>query len=290
MGSGNSRLNATEGGGVLPPKVRSTLLNRFEEFRKRRNGGAGTISKKQLLKDAEETEDEHSQISHESETEDNKVLVLKETQPIKEETVVQVIATEKLSRVVPMPNPECEIEEQKDQVNQNTDSNKGKTEQVTDPNMVIIEHVNECIDQGVIIIDPKQGKLILVDEKVEAEVKTEVVHVDVKAEAEFKTGEGKIAEQAETEVKTEEGKIAEPVEEPRQEIKEEVGEKSDDDSDDDDEEDGEFGRFLCPGSPSFRIYYIEAEKRKDQEECEYCWINLLFFIIINDFFYQHNNQ
>lgn len=201
MGIGNSKSNAAEGE-RLPPKIRPMLVSRFEEFRKRRNGET-TLSKKNLLNE----EDDNSQSSHRTETED-KVSSSKEIEPPKEETVERVITAEKLSRVVPVPNSECENVEE------------------THPNKVKIEQVNKNMD-------PNQDILNHAVEMAEAEL----------------------------------------VEETKEEKEQEVGAKGDDhheDSDDEDESE-EVGRFLCPGSPSFRIYCNEAEKR-NEEECEY-WKN-----------------
>ncbi|TKY60552.1 gelsolin-related protein of 125 kDa [Spatholobus suberectus] len=204
MGIGNSRLNAAEGD-VVPAKIRPMLVGRFEEFKKRRNE-EGTLSKKKLLKDADE-EDDNSQSSRLTEREDNKVPSPKEIQPLKEETVVRaIITTEKLSRVVPMPNSECKIV-------QENHPNKGNIQQVNKD------------------MDPNQDK---------------------------------VNQMAEAEVKTEEGNTVEPVEEPKREKEQEVGAKGDGDSDDEDDSE-EDGRFLRPGSPSFRIYCIEAEKRNEEE-------------------------
>ncbi|XP_027343158.1 uncharacterized protein LOC113855728 [Abrus precatorius] len=190
MGVGNSRLNGGDG----EAKIRPMLVGKFEEFRKSRNAET-TLSKKELLKNADQ-EDGNSQSSRESEIED-KVSSLKETQPPKDETFVRSTTAEKLSRVVPMPNPEREIEE-----------GNG-------------EKVEKDIDQN-------QDKVIHVIQIVEAEVKTE---------------EGK--------------RTTEPVEEAKQE---------NDDRDDDDDDSHELNRVICPGSPSFRIYCIEAEKG-NEEDC-----------------------
>ncbi|KAJ1411876.1 hypothetical protein SESBI_20935 [Sesbania bispinosa] len=107
MGGGNSRLNGPEGE-VEPSKIRTTLIGKFEEFKKRKNGEP-TLSKKQLLTDAAEEEDVNSLTSHETETQDKDKVLPKEVEPTnKEESFVRVITTEKLSRVVPMPNSESE--------------------------------------------------------------------------------------------------------------------------------------------------------------------------------------
>ncbi|XP_061360896.1 uncharacterized protein LOC133304850 [Gastrolobium bilobum] len=138
MGSNNSRLNGTSGGGaeVFPARIRPLLRRRIEELRNRKN--VDTLSKQQLLKDESS--------SHENETED------------KVETVVQVVAVEKLSKVVPLPVSE--------------------------------EQSNELDDND---------------------------HDD------------------------------------------------ENDDDDDDADDNETGRLIGDGSPSFRIYCIEANKRKEEQ-------------------------
>ncbi|KAG4998844.1 hypothetical protein JHK87_019916 [Glycine soja] len=98
------------------------LVSRYEEFRKRRNRET-TLSKKNLLNE----KDDNSQSSHRTETED-KVSSSKEIEPPKEETVERVITAEKMSRVVPIPNSECENVEE------------------THPNKVKIEQVNKNMD------------------------------------------------------------------------------------------------------------------------------------------------
>lgn len=208
MGIGNSKSNAVEGEG-LPAKIRPMLVSRYEEFRKRRNRET-TLSKKNLLNE----KDDNSQSSHRTE-EENKVSSSKEIEPPKEETVERVITAEKLSRVVPVPNSECENVEE------------------THPN-------KDNIEQVIKYMDPSQDVF------------------------------NRAVEMAEAEVKTEEEKTAELVEETKEEKKQKVDAKGDDHHEDsgDEDESEKVGRFLCPGSPSFRIYCIEAEKR-NEEECEY---------------------
>jgi len=46
---------------------------------------------------------------------------------------------------------------------------------------------------------------------------------------------------------------------------EESNEKHDDEDEEEEEDEDEIGRLVGPGSPSFRIYYIEATERKEQE-------------------------
>lgn len=244
MGSASSRLNSADGSEVVSSKIRPLLIGKFEEFKKRRSYGQGTLSKKQLLKDAAEEEDENSQSSsshHVTETAEdknkNKVLSTKEIDPPpskEEETVVRVISNEKLSRVVPMPNSECEtVKEGKEK-----DPIKEKVEQVINKDP---------------IIDLNQDRVNIIhadEKKVEAEVKTE---------EEVKGNTITAAEIVEVLIK--------PENEQEVSAKSHDGE-DDDDGCDSDEEPEEFGRFLCPGSPSFRIYCIEAEKRKEEEEKE----------------------
>ncbi|XP_045821682.1 uncharacterized protein LOC123914525 [Trifolium pratense] len=67
----------------------------------------------------------------------------------------------------------------------------------------------------------------------------------------------KAIEKIEAEIKTDE-KIIEEI----------VKKLKIDDNDSDDEETAELGRYLCHGSPSFRIYCIEADRRKAEEEKE----------------------
>ncbi|KAK7358685.1 hypothetical protein VNO77_00623 [Canavalia gladiata] len=211
MGIGNSKLNSGDGNAV-PPKIRPVLTGRLEDFKKRRNG-EGALSKKQLLNETDE-EDGISHSSQETETED-KVSSKEIKSPKKEEMVVRSTpTTEKLSRVVPMPNVECEIGE--------NNTNKGNVEQANKD------------------VDPNKDK---------------VVH---------------IVKMDEADVKTEQGKAAEPVEEPKKENYQAPAkgdDNTDDNDSDDDDERGKFNGFLCPGSPSFRIYCIEADKRKE-EECD----------------------
>jgi hypothetical protein len=205
MGNGNTKLNSTEGETeTISTKIRPTLLGRFEEFIKRRNVESSP-SKKKLLKDAEE-EDGSSDVtkpcSHEiNETEDHKVSV-----STKEETTVPLETEEKISRVVPMENSECQAMEEKVNINKDIDLSEDK-----------VIHANENV---------------------------------------------------ETEIKTEEKIIEEIVEKVKKEKElQEVNAKNDD-NDSDDEGTAELGRYLCPGSPSFRIYCIEADKRKAEEEKE----------------------
>jgi len=146
MGSGNSRLNSAEGESVSN-KIRSTLIGRFEEFRKRRNAGA-TLSKKELLKDSEQG-DGGSIISQTSFREINETEVRKDSVLTKEEPTVPLATTEKISRVVPMENSECKTtEEKKEKVNINKD------------------------------IDLSGEKVVDSNEKVEAEIKTEEGNIE----------------------------------------------------------------------------------------------------------------
>ena len=179
MGSGHSKLNSSEEESV-PIKVHTTLLGRFEEYRKQRNAES-TLSKKQLLTEAEEEDGSTSNISQSSShgtnaTECHKVL---------DSTVV-----------VPTENSECETTEETIDMKKDIDLRQENT-----------DHSNE---------------------KVEAEIKTE------------------------------EGNIEKIVEEVKEE---KSGENDDNDSDNNDDESEEHGRIICPGSPSFRIYCIEADKR-----------------------------
>lgn len=214
MGGGNSRSNAGEAV-VVPPKIRPILIRRFEELKKRKGAAKlqveGTLSKKQLLKEDTEEDDSTSQSSHETcrETKKENKVSTGETQQAKEETEARVMTPEKLSRVVPLPNSECEAEEEKD-------PNKGGN----------IEQDNKHSDHD------DQEKIIQVEPK------------------------------AKTKVKTEEKETTEP----KQEIEQHADAKGDDDDDSDNDDSEEFSTFL-PGSPSFRIYCIEAEKRQE-EECE----------------------
>jgi len=214
MGSGNSRLNSAEGE-TIPSKTRSTLIGRFEEFRKCRNAGA-TLSKKELLKEAEQG-DGVSNISQSSIREINETEARKNSVSTKEEPTVPLATTEKISRVVPMENSECKTtEEKKEKVNINKD------------------------------IDLSGEKVVDSNEKVEAEIKTEEGNI-----------EGIVEE-------VKEGMVEVKEEKNEQKVSEKNGENDDNDSDDDD--DDEVGRFLYPGSPSFRIYCTEADTRKEEEE------------------------
>ncbi|KAK8472710.1 hypothetical protein PHAVU_002G283500 [Phaseolus vulgaris] len=69
----------------------------------------------------------------------------------------------------------------------------------------------------------------------------------------------------EAEMKTEEDKSAKLEGEPRKEKDQEMGAKGDENDDDSDDE---VGRLIRPGSPSFRIYCIDPEKKKDGECCK----------------------
>lgn len=197
MGSGNSRLNSPERES-LTIKTYSTIICRFEEFRKRRNAES-TLSKKQLLKDAVE-EDYCSSISQPSSHETSYEV---EDHKVKDETFA-----EKVSSVVPMANSECEIKDDNDNV----------------------EKVNKEIDLS-------HNKVVDENEKVEAENKTEEENIEW---------------------------LVEEVKEENDDVSAKSGEKDDNDE--------EIGRFLCPGSPSFRIYCIEEHKKEDQqhEEEEEC--------------------
>ncbi|CAK8579112.1 unnamed protein product [Lathyrus sativus] len=70
------------------------------------------------------------------------------------------------------------------------------------------------------------------------------------------------------EIKTKVEIIERIVEEVKKEQEQEVSAKSEenDENDCDDDDETDLGRFLCPGSPSFRIYCIEADDRKTQEK------------------------
>ncbi|CAL5214720.1 unnamed protein product [Lathyrus oleraceus] len=208
MGNGNSRINSTkEQGESIPNKIRSTIIERFEDFKKNRNAEP-TLSKKQLLKNGEEKDGGSSvfrSTSHKTnETEDCNVSV-----STKEETMVPLTTTENISRIVPVENIECKT----------------------------IEKVNikNEIDQS----------------------KDKEIRVNVKDGEEIETKE-EIIERILKEVKKEQ----------EQEVSAKSEENDGDDNDDDEETD--IGRYLCPGSPSFRIYCIEAddEKKTQDEEDE----------------------
>jgi len=130
---------------VVPAKILPTFVAKIEEFKKHRNA-ENTLSQKKLLKDSDE-DDGNSQSSPENESA-HTVSSSQEIQKPKEETVAQVTAAEKLSRVAPMPNSEGKITEE-------NHPDKDNTEQVNTD------------------MDPNQEKLNLVVEMVEAEVKTE---------------------------------------------------------------------------------------------------------------------
>ncbi|CAJ1937560.1 unnamed protein product [Sphenostylis stenocarpa] len=197
MGMGISKLNAAEEGKGAPAKFLPSFVGRIEEFRKYKNT-ENTLSKKKLLKYA----DREDVKSRSSQSEDN-VSSSKEIQTSKEETGARVIAAERLSRVVPMPNSE------------------GKIMAENHPNKDNVEQVKRNMD-------PSQGKLNHVVEMVQAEVKT---------------GEEKSARLAEEEPK-------------KEKMQSEKGDEHDDDKD----ESEEVGRFICPGSPSFKIYCFDPEK------------------------------
>ncbi|KAK7399265.1 hypothetical protein VNO78_10445 [Psophocarpus tetragonolobus] len=158
MGIGNSKLNADEGGKVVPTKLGPMLVARIDDFKNRMNGGEGepTLSKKMLLKDV----DLNSQSS-----------------PPSQELLSPFITTEKLSRVVPMPNSHCP----------NVEDNRPNNPAIQTP-------------------------------------------------------------------KAEDKKTAEP-----------VNEEADADADADDSDSEEVGSFLCPGSPSFRIYCVEADNNNEEQ-------------------------
>ncbi|KAK7291530.1 hypothetical protein RIF29_06752 [Crotalaria pallida] len=226
MGGGNSKLKAGDGV-VVPDKIRPLLLRRFEELRKRRNGATlqveGTLSQKQLLKDAHEDEgSNNSQVSsHETETEtetqqhdtEKEKTDEAEKVQVKEEIqmIVRVISIEKISRLVPMPNCECKCKSE-EQEEEEEEEKETKTE----------HHDNQ-----------------------------KVFHID------------KVAEVHEEE-KTKENE--------QEEIHAKIDDQSDEDEDEDDDDDNHYeneqnGR-VGPGSPSFRIYCIEADNRKDSKEDE----------------------
>ena len=266
MGGGNSKLNAGEAVAV-PVKIRPVLLRRFEELRKGRSAARlqveGTLSKKQLLKDAEE-EDSNSHSSNETKTEDK--VSTKVIQLAKEETGVQGIATEKLSRVVPLPNSECEVEEEKDSnqgnveqdnkhndhddqenVDDSTESNVEQDnkhndhddqENVKESNKSNVEQDNKHYDHDdqEKVKDTNKSNVEQDNKHNDHDDQKKVIHVDEKAEAEVK-------------IEKEEATLPEPDKE--QDV-------------DDDDESEQFGMFL-PGSPSFRIYCIEAEKGQEEE-------------------------
>ncbi|XP_027360051.1 rRNA-processing protein EFG1-like [Abrus precatorius] len=115
MGTSNSKLNANGGGEVLPARIRPLLHRRVEELRKRKSGtnlrgGAaveeeeGTLSKKQLLKH----DDENFQSFDENETENTRLAE----------------SVEKLSKVVPLPVPECATQEQRDELHSDRELGK----------------------------------------------------------------------------------------------------------------------------------------------------------------------
>ncbi|KAK7318314.1 hypothetical protein RJT34_03013 [Clitoria ternatea] len=230
MGIGNSKLNGAEGESVsIPAKIRPMLTGKFEEFKKRRNV---TQSKKQLLNDFAEEDPNSSQSSHRetttttTKTQDKKVSYPNEIQPPIQEIGVSraiTITTEKLSRVVPMPNSTCEIED-------------------NNPNMEQVQNDK----------DFNQGK---------------VIHAAEIAEVEVKTEDGKFAEQRlENEQKICVEETPKPGNKQKGGVENHKG-SNDDDNDKDDDEDGSevVNRFLCPGSPSFRIYCIEAEEMNGEE-------------------------
>ncbi|KAE9601368.1 hypothetical protein Lalb_Chr13g0297091 [Lupinus albus] len=141
MGGGSSKINAREGV-VVPVKIRPLLLTRFEEFRKRRNGGTlkieGTLSRKKLLKDGHDEEDDNSHTyENEKETQDK--------EQVKDETmVVRVISIEKISRVVPLPNSECESETEGEEEEEKKEEKDTITEH---DNQDKVFHVDDVVEE-----------------------------------------------------------------------------------------------------------------------------------------------
>ncbi|XP_058735930.1 uncharacterized protein LOC131608002 [Vicia villosa] len=208
MGNGTSRVNSTpEQGESIPAKVRSTIVGRFEDFRKQRNAES-TLSKKKLLKNGEE-EDGGSSVSRSSSNETNETKDGKVSVSTKEETTVPLTTTENISRVVPVEDIECKTIEEKVNIKNEIHVSKDKE-----------------------------------------------IHANVKDEEENKIKEERIK------------RLVEEVEKEQEQEASAKCEKSDDNDheEDDDDEESDLGRFLCPGSPSFKIYCIEADERKTQEE------------------------
>ncbi|CAI8619324.1 unnamed protein product [Vicia faba] len=208
MGNGNSRVNTTqEQGESIPNKVRSTIIGRFEDFRKQRNCES-TLSKKKLLKNGEEEDDDssvsRSSVNETNETKDGKVSI-----STKEKTTVPLTTTENISRVVPVENIKCKTTEEKVNIKNEIDVSKDKD-----------------------------------------------IRANVKDEEEIKRKEESIK------------RLVEEVEKEQEQEASAKCEMSDDNDHEDDDDERELGRFLCPRSPSFRIYCIEADERKTQEKEE----------------------
>lgn len=235
MGCNNSSLNGD--GEVLPVRLRPLLRQRMEEFRKRRSNGVslgvgeeGGLSKKQLLKD-DAAEDENSQSSDENEIEK------------KQNVLVRVVVVEKLSKVVPLPDFECMNDEL-----QCRDHKDQEQEKVKD--------VAKEVDIKKSVPEP-EDKFEEVSEKHE--------------EVNYAKDDEEYAQHKEAYAKCEEESAKQKEANAKHEL-ETAKHHSDDEENDEEEEDDddyEIGRCIGPGSPSFRIYYVEAEKRKQEEKiCE----------------------
>ncbi|CAK8568085.1 unnamed protein product [Lathyrus sativus] len=196
MGGNNSKLINSNGGDVLPAKIRPLLGQKIEEFKKRRSNVQEEdteLSKKQLLKDNDGT-------SHEQSSDQNEVS--KETQLKKEQpTVVRAVAVEKLSQVVPLPVSGCgEKKEKEDEEQKEQKDHDGK------------------IDKDV--------------ETKNAKVKSEL-------------------------------SVQENIHE-KHDMEDEEREEEEEDEDEDEDKD-DIGRRIGPGSPSFKIYCVESDEKKEQE-------------------------
>lgn len=227
MGSGNSRLNSAEGESVSN-KIRSTLISRFEEFRKRRNAGA-TLSKKELLKDSEQG-DGGSIISQTSFREINETEVRKNSVSTKEEPTVPLATKEKISRVVPMENSECKTTEEKEKKKEKMNINKD--------------------------IDLREEKVVDSNEKVEAETKTEEGNIEGTVE--------EVKEEKMVEVKEEknEQEVSEKTGE-----NDDNDNDDDDDDDDDDDEVGRFLYQGSPSFRIY-CTEADTRKEEEEEECK----------------------
>ncbi|KAJ7945662.1 Nuclear polyadenylated RNA-binding protein [Quillaja saponaria] len=222
MGCGNSRLNPD--GEMVPARIRPLLKRRFEELRRRKNGvslhgGDGTLSKKELLKDAvEDDESSPTQSLHEKDGNVTSLPKPKENGESKEETVVVMVRVpaEKSSKVVPVPDSESESE-----------------------NSVELNDRKREIELDVKANDDKK---VGVMEKTEAMVKTE----EVEAVAE-KTRDVKKTEERQAEHDHHEG-----------EADDEKQEDEDDNHGENGRQKPDPNWLLCPGSPSFRVYCIES--------------------------------
>ncbi|KAL4330060.1 hypothetical protein HN51_036758 [Arachis hypogaea] len=250
MGGANSKI-----------KLNSGTVRRFEEFKKRRNA-TKLQAEKELLKDGG-NRDNNSQSSNGTKPPAEEVST-------KEELPVRELTAEKPSRVVPLPTSTAKHEsvEGRDVEKDSKHNHHHNQEKVDDSNESKVEQDNKHKDHY------GQEKV----EEFQENVKQDEKHNNHDGQEKVKASQESNLKKDDKHNDHDDGKekVSHVIEKALEDIEIQKGQTEETKEDDEvfvdakgsidvNEQREEFGIFL-PGSPSFRIYCIEANKAKVEQE------------------------